>query len=223
MEEALTILTETEVKDYKAAFDHFDQDKNGTISRDELKIVIKTFGYNPTKAELEQIFEEVDGDGNGVVDYDEFIIMLSKKKQEEIILKETFASFDIDGDGFITRSELVSFLEKAGNSLSEEQVQEMMEKQDENDDGQISYQEFMKMMQPIIFHKTKDDDLMRETFSSFDLDGDGFITKAEIVTFMARMGETLSDEQLKEMIGETDEDGDGRLSYEEFVKMMSDQ
>ena len=88
----------------------------------------------------QQIFSEVDSDGNGVVDFDEFIIMLSKKKQDEEILKETFASFDIDGDGYITRQELVTFMEKTGEELTSDQIQQMMGEQDEDGDGRISYQ-----------------------------------------------------------------------------------
>ena len=78
------------------------------------------------------------------------------------------------------------------------------------------------MMQPIVLKKANEnDDLMRETFSSFDIDGDGYITRQELVTFMSRMGETLNDEQVSDLMGKDDIDGDGRISYEGNKLQMS--
>ena len=57
-------------------------------------------------------------------------------------------------------------------------------------------------------------------FRVFDKDGNGLISKAQLTTIMATLGDTLSNEEIEEMIIEADVDGDGFINYEEFVRMM---
>lgn len=76
---------------------------------------------------------------------------------------------------------------------------------------------------------------MLEAFKAFDKNGDGFISKAELKSVMARfyivllhlihlsMGQKLSDKEVDEMIKVADANGDGRIEYKEFVKMMQNQ
>ena len=45
-------LTKQQIKEYRAAFDLFDLNKDDKISKDELGKVMETLGMNPTKAEL---------------------------------------------------------------------------------------------------------------------------------------------------------------------------
>ena len=49
----------------------------------------------------------------------------------------------------------------------------------------------------------------------FDLDGNGFISAAELRHVMTNLGEKLTDEEVDEMIREADVDGDGQINYEE--------
>ena len=63
--------------------------------------------------------------------------------------------------------------------------------------------------------------MLRNTFKSWDLDGDGFIGPSDFQQAMAKMGEEYDDGDSRTMIDEYDEDQDGRLSFDEFAKMMS--
>jgi len=51
------------------AFEHFDTDGSGYITRDELKEALKGYGVVDN---LEEILDQVDRDGNGMIDYEEF-------------------------------------------------------------------------------------------------------------------------------------------------------
>ena len=62
---------------------------------------------------------------------------------------------------------------------------------------------------------------MVEAFRSFDLDGNGFISAAELRLAYSSQGMTLTDEEVEEMIREADTDCDGRINYEEFRQMMT--
>ena len=45
----------------------------------ELATVMRSLGQNPTEAELQDMINEVDVDGNGTIEFDEFLAMMSKK------------------------------------------------------------------------------------------------------------------------------------------------
>lgn len=56
----------------KEAFKAFDADGDGTTSKDELKKILAKFGQTLTDAELDAVMAEVDTDGDGEIDYNEF-------------------------------------------------------------------------------------------------------------------------------------------------------
>ena len=64
------------------------------------------------------------------------------------------------------------------------------------------------------------DEDLREAFNTFDKDGDGVISVAELSTVMSDLGETTTNTEIMEMMNEADEDGDGQINYQEFVKVI---
>ena len=65
-------LTEQEKEEFKEVFSMFDKDGDGTVSTKELGVVMRALGQNPTEKEIEEMVLEVDKDGNGEIDFDEF-------------------------------------------------------------------------------------------------------------------------------------------------------
>eukprot|EP00116_Pleurobrachia_bachei_P016448 sb/3476710/ len=103
----------------------------------------------PTEEVLAEILSEVDADGNGVVDEQEFLIFMASRtlyKDEDQNIKDAFKQFDKDGNGFIDRDELRSLMESLGQKLTEAEIDEMLKDADFDRDGKISYQEFYIMM-----------------------------------------------------------------------------
>ena len=64
-------LTEEQIAEFKEAFSLFDKDGDGTITTKELGTVMRSLGQNPTEAELQDMVNEVDADGNGTIDFPE--------------------------------------------------------------------------------------------------------------------------------------------------------
>ncbi|OCT83294.1 hypothetical protein XELAEV_18025831mg, partial [Xenopus laevis] len=132
--------------EFRAAFDIFVQDaEDGCISTKELGKVMRMLGQSPTPEELQEIIDEVDEDGSGTVDFDEFLVMMvrcmkddSKGKSEEE-LSDLFRMFDINADGYIDLEELKEMLEATGETITEDDIEELMRDGDKNNDGRIDY------------------------------------------------------------------------------------
>ena len=91
------------------------------ITTKDLCRVMRSQGQNPTEAELQEMINEVDADGNGVIDFPEFLTMMARKMRDtdsEEEIKEAFKVFDIDGNGYISAAELRYAMAKCGELFS---------------------------------------------------------------------------------------------------------
>jgi len=149
MTESATALSDEEIAEFKEAFLLFDKDGDGTITTKELGIVMRSLGQNPTEAELHDMINEVDADGNGTIDFAEFLSLMSRKVKDadsEEELMDAFKVFDKDGNGYISSAELRHVMTNLGEKLTDEEVEEMIREADVDGDGQVNYDEFVKMM-----------------------------------------------------------------------------
>ena len=99
-------LTDDQIVEFKEAFSLFDKDGDGSITTNELGTVLGLLGQNPTEVELEDLINEVDANGNGTIDFPEFLTMMTGKMNSEEENREAFRVFDKDGNGFISAAEL---------------------------------------------------------------------------------------------------------------------
>uniref|UniRef100_A0A669CID3 Troponin C, skeletal muscle n=1 Tax=Oreochromis niloticus TaxID=8128 RepID=A0A669CID3_ORENI len=150
-QEARSYLSEDMLAEFKAAFDMFDTDGGGDISTKELGTVMRMLGQNPTREELDEIIEEVDEDGSGTIDFEEFLVMMVRlmkedqagKSEEE--LADCFRVFDKNGDGYIDREEFALIIRSTGEAISEEEIDELLKDGDKNNDGMLDFDGMCKM------------------------------------------------------------------------------
>ena len=138
-------LTEEQISDCKEAFSLFDKDGDGSITCEELKTVMTSLGENPTTTELEEMIQEVDADGNGKIEFSEFLHMMAQKMgtrnfDDEAL--EAFKVLDKDGSGSISESELRQIMNNIGENMTDEEIKEMINEADLDGDGQVSFKEF---------------------------------------------------------------------------------
>ena len=79
--------------------------------------------------------------GTGKLDFSEFLSVFTKYQHidEEQELQKAFQVFDTDADGFISIDELKAVLKNLGESLTEEEIQEMITEADTDGDGKVCY------------------------------------------------------------------------------------
>ena len=140
-------LSKEQIADFREAFSLFDHDENGSISHFELGTVLQALGQTPSQNELLDMINEVDVDGNGFVEFAEFVILMTNKvkemtKEEEIT--EAFNVLDKEKDNHISVKELKYFMRKVAHiKLSSEEAEAMIEFADSDEDGLVSFDDFV--------------------------------------------------------------------------------
>ena len=72
-------LTKQEKKELKYCFKQYDLDGSGKITKHELKQAMRNFGYNYSNYEVDQMIWEADKDGDGKVNFAEFVKVVTGK------------------------------------------------------------------------------------------------------------------------------------------------
>uniref|UniRef100_A0A452FKH5 EF-hand calcium-binding domain-containing protein 11 n=1 Tax=Capra hircus TaxID=9925 RepID=A0A452FKH5_CAPHI len=127
-------LTEEQIAEFKDAFSLFDKNGDGTITTKELGT---------------DMINAVDADGNGTIDFPEFLTVMARKKKDtnsEEEIREAFRVFDKDGNGYISAPELRHVMTNLGEKLTDGEVEEMIREADIDGDGEVNYEEFVQMM-----------------------------------------------------------------------------
>ncbi|KAH7962908.1 hypothetical protein HPB52_018617 [Rhipicephalus sanguineus] len=142
-------LSEQALADLREVFALFDRDGDGEIRPEDVGVMLRAIGQNPTQAELEMAIAEMDTNGNGTVDFTEYVAYMGEETlnpptEEE--LRQVFEFFDKDRNGFITADELRLLMTALGEQLTDEEVHEMIREADMDGDGQINYHEFAAVM-----------------------------------------------------------------------------
>ncbi|MBA0550188.1 hypothetical protein Golob_021155 [Gossypium lobatum] len=128
-------------------FANIDTDNSGTITYEELKTGLARLGSKLTEAEVQQLMEAADVDGNGSIDYIEFTTatMHRHRLERDEHLYKAFQHFDKDNSGYITRDELEAAMKEYGMG-DDDTIKEIISEVDTDNDGKINYEEFRDMM-----------------------------------------------------------------------------
>lgn len=135
----------------RQAFEVFDSDRSGSIGSDELHDMLVSIGLSITDDEVEEIVAQYDEDGNGTIDFNEFVCIVDNCKAHmhtTDIVKELFQIIDKDGSGTISRNEFSQeLLSISGTGLTEDDVHDLVREVDKDDSGEVSLQEFTIMLE----------------------------------------------------------------------------
>jgi calmodulin len=95
--------------------------------------------------------------------------------------------YELDNDGTISADELGTIMRSLGQTPSEEELREIINRGDLDRSGAIDFQEFLTMMGNLTAETNLDDE-MKEAFQVFDKDGSGQINAEELKNMMSSLG-----------------------------------
>ena len=150
-----------ELDELKEIFFAFDKNCDGKISKEEFVTGLSNTNSLNTLlkkgSSIEGLIKNIDTDNNGFIGFEEFCIALINKEKllTEKNLRMAFNVFDRDKNGGISQNELKYILGEYNPTAKEQLWKKMIEQIDLNKDGQISYEEFHKMMMEVINNKNK--------------------------------------------------------------------
>uniref|UniRef100_K1R028 Sulfhydryl light chain n=1 Tax=Magallana gigas TaxID=29159 RepID=K1R028_MAGGI len=239
-------LPEEIKQEFREAFELFDKDGSGYINSRELLTVMRAFKQDPTKAEVQHLMQELDTNGNGKIEYEEFEKYMADhyKSVEEAnsSMMEAFKLFDKDGTGEIS---FEMFLEYAPSKFRSEDEEMSMVKEafrvfDKDGSGYITIDEAKSILQRGE-NSISDEDLqeffnqsdldkdgqinyeeIRDAFDACDHDGDGTVDAGELKRVMRACGQNASTSQIQDIINDVDHNGNGSLEFSEFLNLVKD-
>merc|ERR1712008_497337 len=141
-----------QVDSLKKGFDGFDKEGAGTISQTTMQMILKSMGVECKKDDMDGYAGEVDEEATGKFTFLQFCQVSAKfmieddEEQMKEELKEALRIYDKEGQGFITNDVLKDILREIDNTLTEDDLDHIIEEVDEDGSGTMDFDEFQEMM-----------------------------------------------------------------------------
>jgi Ca2+-binding EF-hand superfamily protein len=135
-----------------------DADGDGQITVKELGNVLRGLKAKLKVSEtaIKKVLREIDADGDGTINLKEYYDNMGNSDSKNLIYRalmqrskarQQFEKYDTDGSGSISVDEMkLVFEERTGRKLDKKEVKAMLKEMDEDDDGQINYEEFLALL-----------------------------------------------------------------------------
>ncbi|KAG5535639.1 hypothetical protein RHGRI_023406 [Rhododendron griersonianum] len=141
-------LTQQKRQEIKEAFELFDTDGSG-MEVFSLDMRTSNISFHFIMQQIKQMIADVDKDGSGAIDFDEFVHMMTAKIGERDSKEELMKAFNIidqDKNGKISAADIQRIAKELGESFTDKEIQEMIEEADRDRDGEVNVEDFMRMM-----------------------------------------------------------------------------
>lgn len=140
-------LTAEQIRQLSKSFDMFDKDRSGTVDYVEMESVLAAAGYNWSYEDISLLIDELDIDGDGLIDKGEFMKTMAKKSDGfEKEVKIAFQVFDKDQKGYITLDELREVFLSIGEEVTRRQLKKLLRVAQADGQGRVRYRGFAAVM-----------------------------------------------------------------------------
>ena len=148
--------------------------------------------------------------------------VVTKMSKEELAeFREIFDLVDKDKGGSISRDELGELMDTLGIRASKEEIDLMINEIDEDNNGEIDFEEFVAVMSRKVNANYTSEEV-KSAFKAFEMDGSsGYVTIDSLRKALMSYGtEKLSLQQANDLLSQLEQDSKGRVNYIDYVNMM---
>lgn len=142
-------LTQDEDEIFKWAYGLVNTGGDNSIEARELEAFMSAIGRKVPDSDIHAMINEGDLDGNGDLEYMEFVAIVSQRMRgnlDDDELRDAFRLFDKENDGYITIENIRKVVFDADSMPIEEDIEEAITLYDNDGDGKLSYEEFVLAM-----------------------------------------------------------------------------
>tara|TARA_B110000503_G_C6994471_1_gene348809 strand:- start:237 stop:731 length:495 start_codon:yes stop_codon:yes gene_type:complete len=142
-------LTEDEIEEIKEAFDLFDTDGSGSIDPKELKAAMTSLGFDAKNQTIFQMISDLDRNRSGSIEFEEFLDMMTARmsdKDSRDDISKVFRLFDDDNSGVITLRNLRRVAKELGETMTDQELQEMLDRADSTGKSAVTMDDFYNIM-----------------------------------------------------------------------------
>merc|ERR1712227_799381 len=147
----MTGVDPDQVDSLKKGFDGFDKE-GGTINQTTMMMILKSMGVDVNKTDMENYSSEVDEEETGKFSFSMFCQVAARfmieddEEQMKEELKEAFRIYDKENQGYITNEVLKEILREIDPTMTEDDLEGIIEEVDEDGSGTMDFDEFQEMM-----------------------------------------------------------------------------
>lgn len=160
-----------------------------------------------------------------------FLLHNLSPDQLEKVLGDMFTRADGDGSGTLSRSEFHNALKQSGLGLTRKEINILLHEVDENEDGNVSYQEFLPLCFNLLVEIVSQQfeasevprdeaelkDFFTDLFAAADVEGNGLLAVADIAALLDQAELGLSTIQQSAILAEARTNDDGLVEYARFA------
>eukprot|EP01091_Cochliopodium_minus_P004726 TRINITY_DN1460_c0_g1_i1.p1 TRINITY_DN1460_c0_g1~~TRINITY_DN1460_c0_g1_i1.p1 ORF type:complete len:243 (-),score=71.72 TRINITY_DN1460_c0_g1_i1:53-781(-) len=238
MEEIFNNISDEELK---SIFELFDTDNSGRITSEELLEGMKTLGVEISSTEIFELMHVLDEDGDNYIEFHEFRTLMNGNLKEKMSklkkindslekeLTEIFNQIDKEGNKTISHQQFIIAVRERnlfGKEVNEEYVLDWLKRNDLDGDGNLSLEEFIRMMSISDTIKKKssiseeDEKEILKVFSLFDSNKDNKVDLEEFTKSLHKLGINPTSGEVLFLFSEWDPQSTGFLDFQTFSKML---
>lgn len=146
-----SMANSSHLSEIKTLFSTFDKNKDGYLTSKEVAALLQSgkLSANVPYNAIQKVVREVEKRDKKMVNITQLMEVLGRHCSEfnpMADMMEAFKVFDKNGDGVISVSELRHVMNNLGERLTDRELQQMFRNAYQDGDGEINFNEFLKMM-----------------------------------------------------------------------------
>ena len=108
-----------------------------------------SLGFDSKNASIFQMISDLDEDGSGQIEFNEWVHLMTHRVNNQSsreAINKVFPLYDDEKTGYLSVKNLRRVAQELGENISEEELQEMIDRADTDRDGLVSADEFYTIL-----------------------------------------------------------------------------